>query len=147
MAREHISVAVDRRVRDAAENRCGYCLSPQNLVMARLEIDHIIPVGRGGTSDEANLWLCCPLLYNKSKSDRTVATDPQTGEDVALFNPRNQRWHEHFAWSADGLRILGKTPAGRATVALLKLDSDPDAILVRSYWVEAGWHPPKDDES
>ncbi|MFM6004872.1 MAG: hypothetical protein ACKPA7_14895, partial [Sphaerospermopsis kisseleviana] len=27
-----------RRVRKDAQNRCGYCLSPQRLVMARLEI-------------------------------------------------------------------------------------------------------------
>jgi HNH endonuclease len=146
MPREYIPVAVERRVREAARQRCGYCLSPQHLVMARLEIEHIIPVSRGGTSDEVNLWLCCPLC-NKAKSDRTSAVDPATAVEVPLFNPRTDRWHELFAWSADGLRIVGKTPTGRATVALLNLDSDPDAILVRSYWVEAGWHPPATDES
>jgi len=26
----------------------------------------------------------------------------------------------------------------------LSLDSDFDALEVRSYWVQAGWHPPKD---
>jgi len=51
---------------------------------------------------------------------------------------------EHFAWSEDGVRILGKTPIGRATVKALCLDSDFDALEVRSYWVQAGWHPPKD---
>jgi 5-methylcytosine-specific restriction endonuclease McrA len=112
--------------------------------MARLEVEHIVPVSRGGTSDEQNLWLCCPLC-NKAKGDRTVATDPETGQIVPLFNPRAQSWSEHFAWSSDGLRVLGKTATGRATVALLNLDSDPDAILVRSYWVQAGWHPPFDD--
>jgi AhpD family alkylhydroperoxidase len=43
MARNYIPVEVERRVRAAARNRCGYCLSPQHLVMARLEIEHIIP--------------------------------------------------------------------------------------------------------
>jgi hypothetical protein len=141
MPREYIPVAVERRVREADGHRCGYCLSPQHLVMARLEIEHIIPISRGGPSTEDNLWLCCPLC-NKAKGDRVTGTDPNTGEDVPLFDPRAQRWHDHFAWSADGLRISGKTPTGRATVALLHLDSDPDAILVRSYWVQAGWHPP-----
>jgi HNH endonuclease len=146
MPREYIPVAVDRRVREAARNRCGYCLSPQHLVMARLEIEHIIPVSQDGTSDESNLWLCCPLC-NKAKSDRIVGTDTESGQEVPLFNPRTQNWHEHFLWSPDGLRILGKTAIGRATVALLNLDSDPDAILVRSYWVEAGWHPPLDPDT
>lgn len=43
MARAYIPVEVERRARAAARNRCSYCLSPQHLVMARLEIEHIIP--------------------------------------------------------------------------------------------------------
>jgi hypothetical protein len=62
-----------------------------------------------------------------------------------FFNARRQRWSDHFEWSGDGLRILGRTPTGRATVAALHLDDDPDALVVRSYWVLAGWHPPGDD--
>jgi len=59
MSRPYISVEIDRNVRNTAKNRCGYCLSPQNLVMARLEIEHIIPVSKGGSSEESNLWLAC----------------------------------------------------------------------------------------
>jgi 5-methylcytosine-specific restriction endonuclease McrA len=111
--------------------------------MARLEIEHIIPRARGGTSEETNLWLSCPLC-NNYKGDLTNAPDPQTGEAVSLFHPREQKWSDHFAWSKDGLRVVGKTPTGRATVAALHLDDDPDALEVRSHWVLAGWHPPKD---
>ena len=39
MTRVHIPKDVERRVRLAAQNRCGYCLSPRHLVMARLEIE------------------------------------------------------------------------------------------------------------
>ena len=39
MARAYIPVDVDRRVRAAANNRCGYCLSPQHLVMAATRYD------------------------------------------------------------------------------------------------------------
>src|SRR3954447_8505743 len=141
MPRDYLPVEVVRRVHEAARHRCGYCLSPQHLVMARLEVEHIIPVARGGASDESNLWMSCPLC-NRSKGDRTSAADPKTGEMVPLFNPRSQRWSEHFRWWDDGLRIVGLTPPGRATVAALHLADDPDAILVRSYWVLAGWHPP-----
>jgi hypothetical protein len=143
MPRERVSAAVARRVREAAGHRCGYCLSPQRLVMARLEIEHIRPVARGGTDDESNLRLSCPLC-NRHKADRIEAPDPETGLVVALFNPRRQRWSEHFAWSDDGLRILGRTATGRATVAALRLADDPDALIVRAYWVLAGWHPPSD---
>jgi hypothetical protein len=109
--------------------------------MARLEIEHIIPLAKGGSNDEENLWLACPIC-NGHKSDKTNAVDPQTGDRVPLFNPRTQIWSEHFSWIDDGLRIVGRTPVGRATVIALRLSDDPDAILVRSYWVLAGGHPP-----
>jgi hypothetical protein len=143
MARPYIPVEIERRLRVSARSRCGYCLSPQHLVMARLEIDHIIPLSKGGSNDEDNLWLSCPLC-NRYKSDKITAVDPQTGETVKLFNPRTQVWSQHFQWTEDGLRIVGKTPTGRATVVALHLSDDPDAIEVRFYWVTAGWHPPND---
>ena len=141
MPRRAISAEVDRRVRERAGHRCGYCLSPQALVMARLEIEHIIPLAKGGSDDESNLWLACPLC-NGHKSDKIAALDPDTGQVVPLFHPGRQVWSEHFAWSADGVRIVGKTAVGRATVSALHLSDDPDALVVRSYWVLAGWHPP-----
>src|SRR5207237_9337097 len=97
MRRAYIPVDVERRVRAAANNRCGYWLSPQHLVMARLEIEHIIPLARGGANDEANLWLSCPLC-NRHKADHTSAQDPATGQTVALFNPRLHAWFDHFCW-------------------------------------------------
>lgn len=142
MAPSKIPADLDQRIRGQAQNRCGYCLSPQHLVMARLEIEHIIPRAKGGSDQESNLWLACPLC-NRHKSDKINGIDPQTKRLIALFNPRNQKWDEHFIWSEDGTRILGLTPCGRATVKVLHLDDDPDALLVRSYWVQAGWHPPK----
>lgn len=143
MARTYISVEIDRRVRTDAKNRCGYCLSPQHLVMARLEIEHIVPLSKGGSNDESNLWLSCPLC-NRYKGDKLTDLDPVTGKTTALFNPRTQVWQEHFQWSEDGLQIIGKTPTGRVTVKVLHLSDDPDALQVRSYWVMAGWHPPQD---
>ena len=130
MPRNRLPIEVDRRVREAGRNRCGYCLSPQNLVMARLEIEHILPRAKGGTDEESNLWLSCPLC-NRYKADRTVARDPETGEVTALFNPRLQVWSEHFRWSADGLRIIGQTPVGRATVLPRQVSSACCCILTR----------------
>jgi hypothetical protein len=109
VTRRAIPAEIDRRVREAAHHRCGYCLSPQRLVMARLEVEHIIPLAKGGTDDEANLWLACPIC-NGHKSDKTEAVDAETGVTVPLFNPRTQRWTDHFVWSGDGIRIIGTTP-------------------------------------
>jgi hypothetical protein len=143
MPREQIPPETESRVRQSAQNRCGYYLSPQRLVMARLEIEHIIPVAKGGGGSESNLWLCCPLC-NRYKFDRTSARDPDSGNDAPLFNPRTQRWSEHFRWSDDGIRVIGLTPSGRATVAALHLADDPDALIVRTYWVLAGWQASAD---
>jgi hypothetical protein len=70
MARSHIPLEVERRVRLAAKNRCGYCLSPQHLVMARLEIEHIVPVSKQGSSDESNwvfrIWYDIVIVYTLS---------------------------------------------------------------------------------
>ncbi|WP_439100154.1 HNH endonuclease [Candidatus Viridilinea mediisalina] len=132
-----------QRIRSAARHRCGYCLSPQHLVMARLEIEHIIPLAQGGSHAESNLWLACPLC-NAHKSSKIDEIDPVSGLRVPLFNPRMQVWHEHFAWVNGGLSIAGLTPIGRATVVALHLNTDQDALTVRSYWILAGWHPPSD---
>jgi HNH endonuclease len=142
MGRTYISVELDRRVRESAQNRCGYCLSPQHLVMARLEIEHMIPLAKQGSNDESNLWLACPIC-NGHKSDKIAAIDPETQESVSLFNPRFQLWAEHFRWIEGGLKIEGITATGRATVVALRLADDPDALMVRSFWIQVGWHPPE----
>ncbi len=56
-SRRAIAAEVERRVRETAGNRCGYCLSPQRLVMARLEIEHIIPLAKGGSEEVRSYWV------------------------------------------------------------------------------------------
>jgi len=127
-------------VRARARDRCEYCHSPQALIMGRLQIDHVLPVAKGGENEEDNLCLACELC-NQHKWTQTEAPDPQTGIVVNLFNPRNQRWDEHFVWSADGSQVIGVTPIGRATVEALRLNTEL-AQTVRRNWIVAGWHPP-----
>ncbi len=141
MSGGYIPETIRARVRTQAGDRCGYCLSPQRLVLGRLEIEHIIPQAAGGPDDEDNLWLACRLC-NNYKSDQTEGLDPVSGQKVPLFNPRRQQWHEHFAWSADGTEVIGRTPCGRATVLGLQLNN-VIAVMVRREWVAAGWHPPR----
>lgn len=62
------------------------------------------------------------------KADRIEAQDPDSGALVPLFNPRKDRWSEHFRF--EGYRLIGQTPVGRATVALLDLNH-PRRILIR----------------
>ncbi len=104
-----IPAEVRQHVREAAGDRCGYCLSPQNLVMGKLEIEHLIPRVRGGSDEELNLWLSCSLC-NRYKGVQVEAADPLTEDIVPLYNPRTNNWDEHFSWSADGRRSLDSRP-------------------------------------
>jgi 5-methylcytosine-specific restriction endonuclease McrA len=121
MSRKQIPADVQLRVRQAAGNCCGYCLSPQWFLPWELEIDHIQPAARGGTDEEENLWLSCRSC-NSFKGTQTHGYDPVTNRRVRLFNPRSQRWSRHFTWSPDG-QIIGLTASGRATVIALKLNN------------------------
>ena len=64
MTDRRITDEIRARVRALAGERCGYCLSPQYLVLGQLEIEHILPRARGGSDDEDNLWLACRLCNN-----------------------------------------------------------------------------------
>ena len=142
MKPRQLSETLRQRVREAARDRCGYCLSPQRFVMGSLEVEHLMPLAKGGSDEEDNLWLSCSLC-NRYKGAQISATDPLTGNIAPLFNPRHDNWGEHFRWSTDGVRIEALTPAGRATVEALKLNNEV-AVEVRRNWVRAGWHPPED---
>jgi HNH endonuclease len=107
-----------------------------------MEIEHLIPQALGGSSEEENLWLACPAC-NAFKGYRIAAQDPASGQTVRLFNPREQRWEEHFLWTEGGTQIVGRTAAGRATTWALRLNR-PLLVQARRTWVEAGWHPPVD---
>lgn len=107
-----------------------------------LHVEHIVPEAAGGASSEDNLWLACSVC-NGAKGVQVAGLDDVTGEEAPLFNPRMQVWLEHFAWSEDGVRVLGLTPTGRVTVAALRLTT-PFRVQTRQRWVAVGWHPPAD---
>lgn len=113
-----------------------------SIIGPLLEIDHIVPQSKGGTSYEDNLCLACPMC-NSHKADRLTAIDPETEQTIPLFNPRTGSWSDHFEWVEDGAVIKGKTAKGRATVAALQMNH-PDIVAARRLWVNVGWHPPTD---
>lgn len=131
------------RVFAAARHRCGYCLTAQLISGAQLHLEHIIPLAHGGTSQEENLWVAC-AWYNSYKGTQRFAFDPVTQQTLPLFNPRQQRWAEHFCWSDDGIYINGSTGIGRATMIALRLNNE-FILPARRHWVMAGWHPPRAD--
>lgn len=137
-----VSQELKDKIRREGRNRCGYCLTPQEIVSMLLEIEHLQPIAGGGTDDEENLWLACRNC-NGFKHAKTHAIDPQTNEEASLFNPRTQNWNEHFRFSDDKTEITGKTACGRATVIALRLNFE-QAVNARKVWIQADLYPPND---
>jgi len=142
MAGVRIAKALREQIAAEAGHRCGYCLTPQEHTAMPMEIEHISPRASGGPTTQDNLWLACPLC-NGHKAAQTHGTDPLSGEQTPLFNPRRQTWREHFAWSRDGTHIVGLTACGRASVVALQLNNEY-LVKARRRWVMAGWHPPQE---
>jgi hypothetical protein len=103
------------------------------------EIEHVLPLSAGGQTTLNNLALACPAC-NRYKGDRQSVLDPDTGQDIALFNPRTQRWSQHFRWSDDLTEVVGQTSSGRVTVALLHMNR-PAVCRFRVALRELGLHP------
>jgi hypothetical protein len=103
------------------EGRCQYCRLAQFGHGATFHIDHVLPRSRGGPTSLENLVLQCPNCSLR-KADRIVATDPEPGQIVPLFQPLQQRWGDHFRLQPDGA-CVGMTPIGRATVAALQMNA------------------------
>ncbi|HLE64299.1 MAG TPA: HNH endonuclease signature motif containing protein [Pyrinomonadaceae bacterium] len=102
-----------------AGNRCEYCRLAQQGQEATFHVDHILPRAAGGRTGAANLALAC-VSCSLRKEARRSAIEPKSNRRVALFHPRRQRWRDHFRW--EGLRIVGLTPTGRASVAALQMN-------------------------
>lgn len=91
----YIPAKLRRLVYELADRRCEYCLIPEIAVLAAHEVDHIISQKHGGSTESENLALSCALC-NKRKGSDIASLDEETGDIVALYHPRRERWLDHF---------------------------------------------------
>ena len=123
-----------------AVHRCEYCHAPEAIFTLRFEVDHIVPVSLGGVDALENLALACRAC-NLWKSNITTGWDTLTGQRVPLFNPRRDRWDEHFAVvGADNDRIVGHSPSGRATIDQLRMNA-ASQCEARRWWTKIDLFP------
>lgn len=97
--------------------------------------------GQGDGLD--NLALAC-FHCNRRKSDKTDVFDESTGKSIRLFNPRLDKWSDHFEWSEYGILIVPKSQIGRATTDLLN-HNRPRILRIREADISAARHPPVED--
>ena len=109
-----------RLVRNRAGGRCEYCrFHEDDLPLWPFHVDHIVAGQHAGSDDPSNLaWAC--QRCNSLKGTNLTGIDPDTGRIVRLFNPRKQKWREHFAIEKE--RIAALSAAGRATIWLLQMN-------------------------
>lgn len=106
------------------------------------EPDHVLGEQHGGGTTLDNLAYAC-FRCNRFKGPTIATRDPQTGELVALFNPRTDHWSAHFQLA--GAEIIPLTPVGRGTAVLLRFN-DEQRVLLREellrqerYTLPASW--------
>lgn len=143
MPRRENSGLIQAQIRRRASQLCEYCHASEKWQYVRFTTDHVVPLNLGGTDDLDNLALAC-FHCNRRKWNYVSGTDPESGQEVALFNPRRDRWADHFLWSSDGLLVIGLTSMGRATIATLELNRER-IINIRAADTEVGRHPPDGD--
>jgi hypothetical protein len=129
-----MDAALREFVRRRAVDRCEYCRLPQHAVDGRFHVEHIVAQQHRQDDRPANLALACARC-NFQKGTNLASVDPVTGEVVPIFNPRLDKWSEHFAFR--GSEIHGLTPTGRATVRLLQMNSR-HRVELRSSLLAAG---------
>jgi hypothetical protein len=100
-------------------------------------VDHILSRKHGGATESSNLALSCARC-NRAKGTDIASVHPESEEVVRLFNPRRDRWDDHF--KLDGARIVGLTLIGQVTISLLQFNQD-ERLLEREWLLKAGKYP------
>ncbi len=124
-------------VRSRAFDRCEYCLLAVSDAGLPHEIDHVISRKHGGTTDPENLAFAC-YLCNRFKGSDIASLHPTTGQLVRLYDPRKDRWEEHFRISGPVLEPL--TAIGATTAQLLRLNV-ADRIVERKLLQSVNRYP------
>jgi hypothetical protein len=98
---------------------CEYCLLDEEDLYFDCQVEHIIAEKHRGETVESNLAMACAFC-NRAKGTDIGTMSPATGNLCRLFNPRADRWSDHFR--LDGAEIEGISEVGEATTLLLQFN-------------------------
>jgi hypothetical protein len=115
----YVSAELRRLVESRASLSCEYCLIRQSDTYLGCQVDHIISEKHGGITESDNLAYACTFC-NQAKGTDIGSIVPGTGEFVRFFNPRTDRWVDHF--ELRGALIVPRSAIGEATVRILNLN-------------------------
>jgi hypothetical protein len=133
----YISEELRHLVAIRAEHLCEYCLIHEEDTFFGCEVDHIISVKHGGPTEADNLAYAC-VFCNRQKGSDIGSILWRTGEFSRFFNPRIDRWGEHF--QLEGVIIQPRTGIGEVTARILEFNHS-DRLLERQTLIAAGRYP------
>lgn len=133
----YISDDLRRLVVERAAYLCEYCLIHEDDTIFGCEVDHVIGIKHGGPTQADNLAFAC-FFCNRLKGSDVGSIYWDTGELIRFFNPRTDRWADHFR--QDGERIEPLTPMGSITARILAFN-DGDRLLERRTLIAVGRYP------
>jgi hypothetical protein len=133
----YVSAALRRLVVQRASQLCEYCLIHEDDAFVGCEVDHIISEKHGGETVAENLAYAC-LFCNRSKGTDVGSVMVDTGQFSRFYNPRTDRWSDHF--TLDGVTIVPQTPVGEVTARVLRFN-DADRLLEREVLQAVGRYP------
>lgn len=136
----YVTADLRRLVEARAKHLCEYCLIHEDDTYLGCQVDHAISEKHGGPTAAENLVYACTFC-NRFKGTDIGSTAPSTGEFTRFFNPRQDRWSDHFA--LNGVAIEPQTPIGEATARILGFN-EPERVLERQTIQELGRYPPKE---
>ncbi|MBI2182409.1 MAG: HNH endonuclease [Deltaproteobacteria bacterium] len=120
MMSSYINAALRQLVATRADYLCEYCLIHEEDSFFGCEVDHIISEKHGGQTEAENLAYACAFC-NRSKGSDVGSLVQRTGAFVRFFNPRTDRWADHFA--LDRVTIIALSDVGEVTVRILDLNN------------------------
>jgi hypothetical protein len=134
---ERVDSELRRLVAARADYLCEYCLIAEEDTYFGSEVDHIISVKHGGTTEAENLAYACAFC-NRYKGSDIASLSQQTGSLVRFYNPRIDHWANHF--ELDGVYIRYVSDIGEVTVKILRFN-DSERILEREALSAIGRYP------
>ena len=120
MSITYVSADLRRLVMARAEGLCEYCLVAEEDTFYGCEVDHVISEKHGGPTELENLAMACAVC-NWAKGSDIGSIDWESGEFVRFFNPRTDRWADHFVLVEN--RIEKVTSIGAVTARILGFNS------------------------
>jgi len=135
----YVSPEVRRQVAARAGFLCEYCLIAEEDSFFGCEVEHIISLKHGGSSEPENLAYACAFCNRHKGSD--IGSVSEAGEFSRFFNPRTDRWAGHFDLQVgQSFLIRPKTMIGAVTARVLQFNH-PDRLLERFWLAGAGRYP------